>query len=85
MKTPIEVPLDLILFILGSLFLYLGIKERKEAKERKKKASIFNEFGFIEDKWSYIDAKGYNYIFLLGLGILVILVVIFHLLDKYLS
>ena len=85
MKTPIEVPLDLIYFILGSLFLYLGINERKKSKERKKNASQFNEFGFIEDKWSYVDSKGYKYIFLLALGILIILVVIFHLLEKYLS
>ncbi|MDD4991577.1 MAG: hypothetical protein PHR83_05010 [Paludibacter sp.] len=85
MKTPIEVPIDLILFIWGSLFLYLGIKDRKKANERKKKASKFNEFGFIEDKWSYVDVDGYKYVFLLGLGILLILVVMFHLLEKYLS
>lgn len=84
MKTPIEVPLDLIYFILGSVFLYLGINEKKRAKERKKNASKFNEFGFIEDKWSYFDTEGYKYIFSLGLGILIILVVIFRLLEKYL-
>lgn len=86
MKTPIEVPYDLFLFIVGSIFLYLGIRENKKYKEKKKKASKFNEFGFIEDKWSYFDYQGYRYIITFFMfGISCILAVIIHLLDKYLS
>ncbi len=83
MKTPIEVPLDLILFIGGSICFYFGIREVKKYKERKKNASRFNEFGFIEDKWGYIDYQGTkNIMSLFSIASFCILALIIHLLEK---
>jgi hypothetical protein len=83
MKTPIEVPMDLILFIVGIGCLYGGIREIKKHKERKRNAPKFNDFGFIEDKWGYIDYRGYNNIYTFFLfSIPCLLVVLYHLLEK---
>lgn len=80
MKTPIEVPLDLILFMVGSICLYFGIREIK--KEKKRRKDNFNPF----DKWETINPRyGQNLVTYFGFGILFVVITIFHLLEKYLS
>ena len=85
MITPIKIPLDLILFIVACICLYAGFREIKKHKIRKKKAfNRINEFGIVENKWGYIDFRGYQYIsFFFILGISCILAVLYHYLIKY--
>lgn len=62
MKNTFPIPWQILVFIAGCTSLYLGFREIKKHKERKKNASKFNDFGFIEDKWGYVDYEGYKYI-----------------------